>query len=225
VGANAPSYKRAFATIRNPAAEVPKEIILPAYATVPQDLDGYATQSAKELEGRYVCFRPSFHVSDVIHSYIVLIRWDEERSCLIFEEQSRPDSVHTQKGLVYLPDGKPFLNLVTMDKGSVRLIMVARPVEGIARGIILTLSTPRGTHFTPMAAPVVLRRLGEVTPQLGFVHRNAPDYDLYHMQLASVVPDFGDFALPLFASASTAHPIQPPNPEGARRRRTKASAG
>jgi hypothetical protein len=135
-----------------------------------------------------------FSNPEVINAYLVVIRWDERRSCLIFEEQNRPDSAHTQNGLVYLPDGKPFLSLVTMEKGSVRLIMVARPDGGLARGMIMTLSNPGGTHFIPTAAPIVLRRLGEIVPQLGFVHRNSPDYDLYLTQLRSVAPHFGTFA-------------------------------
>jgi hypothetical protein len=159
-----------------------------------RELGGYVRQATADLEGRYVCFRPSFGNQAVINSYIVIIRWDERRSCLVFEEQNRPDSVHTQKGLVYVPDGKPFFSLVTMDNGSVRLVTVARPENGIARGLVMTLSNPQGTHFTPAAAPVVLRRLDETTPQLGFIHRGAPDYDLYAMQLSGVAPYFGIFA-------------------------------
>jgi hypothetical protein len=170
------------------------EVATMTNTTAPRDLGGYSRSGIEELEGRYVCFRPMFSNPEVINAYLVVIRWDERRSCLIFEEQNRPDSAHTQNGLVYLPDGKPFLSLVTMEKGSVRLIMVARPDGGLARGMIMTLSNPGGTHFIPTAAPIVLRRLGEIVPQLGFVHRNSPDYDLYLTQLRSVAPHFGTFA-------------------------------
>ncbi len=156
-----------------------------------RDLGGYVRANVEEFEGRYVCFRPNFSDPKVINAYLVVIRWDEKRSCLIFEEQNRPDSAHTQKGMVYVPDGKPFMSLVTIDKGSVRLIMVARPEEEIARGMIMTLAHPGGTHFVPTTAPLVLRRLGETVPELGFVHSNTPDYDLYLMQLRSVTPHFG----------------------------------
>ena len=33
----------------------------------------------------------------------------------------------------------------------------------------------------------------ETVPQLGFVHRDAADYDIYLMQLTSVAPHFGTF--------------------------------
>jgi hypothetical protein len=165
-----------------------------------RDLGGYNRASVEDLEGRYVCFRPAFSHPEVINAYLVAIRWDERRSCLIFEEQSRPDSMHTQQGLVYVPDGKPFISLVTIDKGSMRLLMVARPDGGLARGLMMTLANPDGTHFIPASAPVVLRRVGETMPQLGFVHRNAPDYDLYLMQLRSIAPHFGMFTDAFVAS-------------------------
>lgn len=93
---------------------------------------------------------------------------------------------------MYIPLSKPFFSLITIDDGAVRLIMVSRPhVEGLARGLIMTLSNPAGVQFTPASAPVVLRRLGEEVPQLGFIHAGAPDYDRYKKELESVVPAFG----------------------------------
>ncbi len=183
------------------------------------EIGGYTEEAAKELEGRYVCFRPSFSDAGTITAYLVIIRWDETHVCLTFEEHSRPDGAHTQRGMVYLPNGKPFLSLMTIDKGSVRLLMVCRPVEGIARGVILTLSTPRGTHFIPVAAPVVLRRLGEETPTLGFVRPDMPDYNLYYVQLTSVVPDFGNFVFPALDPAGRAGPGRSEGQDPARPRR------
>jgi hypothetical protein len=197
------SMSMTLPVLEDPMSRALAEVATTMNAIAPRDLGGYNRSSVEELEGRYVCFRPMFSNPEVINAYLVVIRWDERRSCLIFEEQNRPDSRHTQNGLVYLPDGKPFLSLVTMEKGSVRLIMVARPDGGLARGMIMTLSNPEGTHFIPTAAPIVLRRVGEIMPQLGFVHRNTPDYDLYVAQLRSVPPHFGMFADALAASAPT----------------------
>jgi hypothetical protein len=189
--------------LEDPTSRAMERTVTPVETTAARELGGYSRANVEELVGRYVCFRPTFSSPDVITAYLVVISWDEKRACLIFEEQDRPDSRYTQKGLVYLPDGKPFLSLVTMDKGSVRSIMVARPEEGLSRGMIMTLANPGGTHFIPTTAPIVLRRLGEVVPQLGFVHRHSPDYDLYRMQLRSVAPDFGMFANVVAASAPT----------------------
>jgi hypothetical protein len=67
-----------------------------------------------------------------------------------------------------------------------------------------------GTHFLPAAAPVVLRRLEEAVPQLGFVHRGAPDYDIYLMQLTSVAPHFATFVNgPVSYSGKSARSAKP----------------
>jgi hypothetical protein len=160
-----------------------------------KELGGYSRASIEELEGRYICFRPMFSNPNIINAYEVTIRWDEKRASLLFEEYSRSDSSHTQIGQVYIPDGKPFMSLVTADKGAVRVIMVARPDHlGVARGLLLTLSNPGGIHFIPATAPVVLQRLSGGSPQVGFVHPEAPDYKMYFAQLNSIAPDFAIFA-------------------------------
>jgi hypothetical protein len=146
----------------------------------------------EELEGCYVCFRPGFTAADHINAYLVVIRWDEAESCLVFEEQGRADASHTQKGRIYIPDGCPFLNLVTNEKGAIRLITVSRPgKQEPARGLIMTLSNPTGMHFTPASAPIVLKRVPSETPQIGFIRPDSPDYDAYRRELETVMPAFG----------------------------------
>jgi hypothetical protein len=159
-----------------------------------RELGSYSRESVEELEGRYVCFRPTFSNAAVVNAYEISIHWDDKRARLVFEERNRPDSGHSQVGQVHVPAGRPFMNLVTVDKGTVRVIMVTRPDNGgIARGLILTLSNPGGTHFIPATAPVVLRRMSEAIPQMGFVHQDAPDYAMYLSQLSDVTPEFGTF--------------------------------
>ncbi len=156
-----------------------------------KDLGGYSRESVEELQGRYVCFRPMFINPDIINAYEVTVRWDEKRASLVFEERNRSDSSHSQLGQVYIPDGRPFMSLVTIDKGAVRVIMVTRPdYLGVARGLMLTLSNPGGIYFIPASAPVVLQRLNETSPQFGFVHPDSSDYKMYLDQLNGVAPDF-----------------------------------
>jgi|tagenome__1003787_1003787.scaffolds.fasta_scaffold20945622_2 hypothetical protein len=101
-----------------------------------RELGAYGRDSVGELEGRYVSFRPTFSNPAVVNAYDVAIRWDDKRASLVFEERNRPDSTHSQVGQVYIPDGKPFMSLVTADKGAVRVIMVTRPDHaGVARGL------------------------------------------------------------------------------------------
>ena len=160
-----------------------------------RELGSYSRDSIADLEGRYVCFRPTFTNAAVVNAYEISIHWDDKRACLVFEERNRPDSSHSQIGQVHIPDGRPFMNLVTVDKGAVRLIMVTRPDHvGIARGLMLTLANPGGVHFIPATAPVVLRRLSDIVPQMGFVHPNSSDYATYIAQLSDVAPEFATFA-------------------------------
>lgn len=168
-----------------------------------QDLGGYERADVGALEGLYVCFRPVFSATDTINAYLVQIHWDEAEGCLTFEERERVDAGHAQKGRVYIPDGRPFMSFVTVERGAIRVIMVSRP-EGSepARGLIMTLASPGGAHFTPASAPIVVRRLADRAPQLGFVHPGAPDYDDYRRELEMVTPMFGCFATAPRASAT-----------------------
>lgn len=160
-----------------------------------RELGSYSRDSVEEFEGRYICFRPTFSNPAVVNAYEISIRWDDKRACLVFEERNRPDSSHSQVGQVYIPDGKPFMNLVTVDKGAVRVIMVTRPDKaGVARGLMLTLSNPSGIHYVPAVAPAVLQRLSATIPQMGFVHQDSPDYAMYLNHLRDVTPEFATFA-------------------------------
>ncbi len=165
-------------------------------ADAAQTLGGYTHANITGLEGRYLCLRPAFSSNGVINAYIVAIHWEDTESCLIFEEQGRVDAGYTQRGRIYIPDGKPYMSLVTVERGAIRVIMVSRP-EGdrSARGLIMTLSNPGGVQFTPVSAPIVLKRIEEATPQLGFIKPDSPSYASYWQELETVMPDYGFFAV------------------------------
>jgi hypothetical protein len=158
-------------------------------------LGGYKRSDVQHLEGRYVCFRSAFSTSEVINAYLISVHWDEGESSLCFEEQERIDAGHTQRGRVYIPDGRPFISFVTIEKGALRLIMVSRP-EGnrSAHGIITTLSKPGSAGYIPTSGPIVLRRVIGKLPQLGFIQPGALDYDGYRAELEMVMPSSAFFA-------------------------------
>jgi len=160
-----------------------------------QAYGGYSYEKVRDLVGTYVCFRPAFTAPDVISSYLIDLHWDKETSCLTFDEQDREDVAHTQRGRVYMPEGRPFMSFVTVEGGGIRLVTVSLPSKGeSARGLIMTLSNPSGMQFTPASAPIVLRRVTEKKAPLGFIRADAPDYESYRQELAAVVPAFGLFA-------------------------------
>jgi hypothetical protein len=180
------------------------EAPMPSRSEAAHDLGCYTRASVEALEGRYVCFRPAFSFANVINAYLVSVHWDETESCLMFEERERVDAGHSQKGRVYIPDGRPFMSFVTVEKGAMRLIMISRPESNEpARGLITTLSNPGGAQFTPASAPIVLRRVVDQTPQLGYIRPGAPDYETYRRELEMLMPVFGFFALAPRANTST----------------------
>jgi hypothetical protein len=158
-------------------------------------LGGYSHEDVRELEGSYLCLRPAFSAVGTISAYLIDVHWDEIERCLVFEERDRIDAGHTQKGRVYVPVGKPFISLVTMERGAVRVIMVSRPdAKEPARGLIMTLSNPAGVQFTPVSAPVVLKRTSDEAHQLGYIQPSVPEYVYYQKELEAVMPAFAFFS-------------------------------
>lgn len=156
-----------------------------------KNLGGYTKELASEFEGRYLCIRPSFIKHGHISSYQIDISWDTSKNNLIFKEASRSDAKYTQSGDVYIPPGRPFFNLLTAASGSLRLITLSRPdEEGMARGILTTLNNPRGVIYTPVSAPVVLRRLkdGEA-PAYGLLGAASEGYAEAAALIESVVAE------------------------------------
>jgi hypothetical protein len=191
--------ERARAGIPRLAAVEPLEeldpVAAPRAGVAAQSYGGYSYENVKALEGRYLCLRPGFASPGVISAYLMDLRWDDAASCLTFEEKNREDAGHTQRGRVYIPDGRPFMSFVTVAQGGIRLITVSRPADSQpGRGLIMTLSNPSGMQFTPASAPIVLKRIADEIPALGFIPPSAPDYESYRRELEAVAPAFGFFA-------------------------------
>ena len=133
------------------------------------------------------------------NAYLVTISWSEERKCLVFEEKSRFDGKYRQKGTVHIPFGTAYMNLVSSSAGNVRTILLSLPdSDDLMRGIILTLSNPKGSVYIPVAAPIVLRKLGNAEePELGIITENHRCHGEYQSSLATVLTEeFGTFAVP-----------------------------
>jgi hypothetical protein len=114
---------------------------------------------------------------------------------LVFQEEDRADRSHTQSEQVFISEGKPFVSLVTISRGAVRVITVNRPDDyGVARGLIF--SNPKGVSFIPACAPVVLQKIDNEERNIGLVKLDGPDYKKYIELLNSVSPDFGFVAMP-----------------------------
>jgi hypothetical protein len=167
--------------------------------TAAKSFGGYAFDAVEYLQGDYLCIRPMFANPANINAYLISIAWSDERNCLVFEEKSRFDGKYRQIGTVYIPFGTSFMNLVSSAAGNVRTVLLSLPdSEGMTRGIINTLSNPKGSIYIPVAAPIVLRKLRTAEePELGVISPDHRRYDEYQSWLATVLTEeFGVFAVP-----------------------------
>lgn len=177
--------------------------------TAAKSVGGYVFDAVEHLQGDYLCIRPMFANPANFNAYLISIAWSDKQNCLVFEEKSRFDGKYRQVGTVYIPFGTAFMNLVSSSAGNVRTVLLSLPdTEDMMRGIISTLSNPKGSIYIPVAAPIVLRKLraGE-EPELGVIARDNRRYGEYQSWLATVLTEeFGIFAVP-----------QPPAPRKAGR--------
>ncbi|MDO9564475.1 MAG: hypothetical protein Q7J60_22875 [Bradyrhizobium sp.] len=167
--------------------------------TAAKSVGGYVFDAVEYLQGDYLCVRPMFANPANFNAYLISITWSDAQKCLVFEEKSRFDGKYRQVGTVYVPFGTAFMNLVSSSAGNVRTVLLSLPdTEDMMRGIISTLSNPKGSIDIPVAAPIVLRKLraGE-EPELGVIARDNRRYDEYQSWLATVLSEeFGIFAVP-----------------------------
>lgn len=167
--------------------------------TAAKSVGGYVFDAVEYLQGDYLCVRPMFANPASFNAYLIAISWSDEQKCLVFEEKSRFDGKYRQTGTVYIPFGTSFMNLVSSTAGNVRTVLLSLPdSEGMMRGIINTLSNPKGSIYIPVAAPIVLRKLRAAEePELGVISADHRRYAEYRSWLATVLTEeFGIFAVP-----------------------------
>jgi hypothetical protein len=167
--------------------------------TADRSVGGYVFDAVEYLQGDYLCVRPMFANPANFNAYLVTISWSDERKCLVFEEKSRFDGKYRQKGTVHIPFGTAYMNLVSSSAGNVRTILLSLPdSDDLMRGIMLTLSNPKGSVYIPVAAPIVLRKLRKAEePELGVITENQRSHGEYQSSLATVLTEeFGIFAEP-----------------------------
>jgi hypothetical protein len=167
--------------------------------TAAKSVGGYVFDAVEYLQGDYLCIRPMFANPANINAYVIAIAWSDAQNCLVFEEKLRFDGKYRQIGTVYIPFGTAFMNLVSSSAGNVRTVLLSLPdSDGMMRGIINTLSNPKGSIYIPVAAPIVLRKIRPTEePELGVISPDHRRYGEYQSWLASVLTEeFGIFAVP-----------------------------
>jgi transcriptional regulator with XRE-family HTH domain len=152
-----------------------------ASRTAVDELGGYARATVSWLEGSYLTIRPSFGDPKAVYAYRTDISWDDAASRLTFREAERTDSDYTQFGSVAVPHQSGHIYLVTNRHGQHRLVILSRPtITDEMHGLLTTLIAGRGSHLSPIATPIVLKKIVDGSSPafgaLGITHRDYSDY-------------------------------------------------
>ena len=167
----------------------------------PESLGSYSRRAAAWLEGNYLTLRPSFGDKDAIYAYRTEIAWDAEATRLVFRETERFDAAFTQFGEISIPNQSGHIYLVTNRYGQYRLIIVTRPtIAGEMHGILATLLAGRGSHLTPIAAPIAfipLRAMPDVV--FGRISPKDAKYEIYRSYIQRTIEEPFALFLPGFS--------------------------
>ena len=129
----------------------------------PTYMGAYTLAGVEEYIGSYLTLRPSFSVPGGVMAYRTDIVWDDEWPSLLFQERDRPDTPFLHRGRLYIAASSPFVHLVSLTKGAMRMVMVSSlGPSGEMRGLITTLNK-RGAAFVPVSAPIVYARRDDFT--------------------------------------------------------------
>lgn len=132
----------------------------PVDGSAPEELGSYNRAAVQWLEGSYLTLRPSFGEKNSVYAYRTDIVWNDASASLLFREGERVDADYTQFGQVAVPHQSGHIYLVTNRHGQHRMIVVARPtISGEMHGILTTLQSGKGAHLSPVATPIVLKKL------------------------------------------------------------------
>ena len=126
----------------------------------------YTAEEGRDHVGIFLCMRP-FFTHPGISTYFIEVSWSDLENCLVFQEKNRIDGKYSQKGEVYITKDHPFLNLLTIDEGAVRNILLSIPAghDPYYRGVVTTFAKPSALSWVPACAPFAMRRLDLKTKQ------------------------------------------------------------
>jgi transcriptional regulator with XRE-family HTH domain len=158
--------------------------------TAADELGGYARATVSWLEANYLTIRPSSKRATDLVTYITDVTWDAKAGHLVFKELARIDAAYAQFGTVAVPHQTGHIYFTTNRHGQQRLMVVKRDVQakGSMYGLLLTLQQERGARLMPVAMPVALVPVKNLSapPALGAVTPANKMYDEYRQILNRV---------------------------------------
>ena len=123
------------------------------------DLRYYQHKDVAHLVGDYQTIRMSFRDKGHLNCYITSISWNDDLSCLCFEEKNNELAPYNT-GYVSVPLYNRVIYLLTTQAGNFRLATLSDAYEkGTYYGGILTVGAEQMAFKGPIAATLVLKKL------------------------------------------------------------------
>lgn len=159
--------------------------VAPAHGVAPVYMGAYSRAAVDQYIGTYLTVRPSFTIPGGITAYRTDISWDDDWPSLVFEERERPDATYSHRGRLYVPAASMFIHLVSLTKGSMRMVLLSQlDMTGRMRGIVTTLNKQKAM-LLPVAAPIVYVRRETFAPSdFGELVAGKPNHADYAEMLA-----------------------------------------
>ena len=147
-------------------------------------MGAYSREAVDHYAGSYLTLRPSFTREGACVAYRTDITWDPDWPSLLFEETERPDASYAHRGRLYIPASSQFIHLVSLTKGSMRMVIVSQPDrDGQMRGLITTLNKHKAI-LVPVSTPIVfIRQETFAADAFGEIAAGQPHYDSYKSAL------------------------------------------
>ena len=154
----------------------------------PVDMGAYTRAAVDHYLGNYLTLRPSFTQPGAIMAYRTDITWDEEWPSLLFQERDRVDQPYSHRGRVYVPAASMFIHLVSLTKGSMRMVVLSQVDSlGQMRGLITTLNKQKAM-LVPVSAPIAYTRIGtHERPAFGEIKEDHASHAEYRTMLAETL--------------------------------------
>jgi len=170
--------------------EEPMELRGTGGRVAPTYMGAYTKAAVDHYIGSYLTVRPSFTDQNKIVAYKTEVIWDPDWPSLLFEESGRPDMPFSHRGRLYIPAASMFIHLVSLTKGSMRMVVLSQLDQSQEmRGLITTLNK-QGAMFVPVSAPIVYVMTEKIQEsQLGEIGPEHPSYAAYDTLLRITVDE------------------------------------
>ena len=140
----------------------------------------------------YLFLQPSFAAVGSIDAFGVSIEWDENQPGMVLALKSEGSSARTILGVLSIPHERSpliYIQAAEMPSSGRTIIVSTMLGEPAMRGLMLTVTNPVANAWTPLALPVMLRRLRdgeELKPsEIGTINSPHPKFTAYRNALLS----------------------------------------